>query len=270
MPELKCVLIFQGSGYGWTEAYWKEFSSENFDAARDIVVVLAQRRAALCGSNTIIEAIRISNGEDIGRKGKTYYGGWTGDPNFPPASASDAVNVELRTVNNTEGKLVQMRGLRDEFLIGPAVNRGDPTFVTLFNSYAEYIVSQGFGWRGVFAEQSFRITGYTVSATGQVTFVTPDSEAYQYPLGKKRKVRIRQLNGKSKLNGAQIVRRKSATLWELAKPTAAVAFVSEGEMILQTYAFRKASNVSVQRVGRRPAGSPLLRSVGRERERVRV
>jgi len=272
VPELRVTFIFNMGQYSWTESWWKNFSSPNFDSARDICIPLAQKRAVMLGENASIVAIRISNAEDVGRQGKTYYveiNGLTAQGCTAPAVA---LNISVGDQNNENQKLVQFRGFWDSYELGGGlVNRGDADFLGAFNSWKAYLFAQSFGWRGIVSQQQFTITTYTVSSAGKVVLTTgePMIPGLGAP-GVKRKGRISGLNGKSVLNGQQIIRVLDANTAELTKPTAATAFISQGTLTVPAYTLRVATNALIQRVGKRQAGRPLLVSRGRRPARPRT
>lgn len=268
MPELKVSFIFQISEYGCTESYWKNFSSANIDAARDIAVPLAQKRAAMLASDCRIKAIRISNAEDVGRIGQTYYVDFPGVSGKFINAAADALNIGYHDADNQHSNRIQMRGMWDEWMQGNQNPVGDPTFVTLFNNFSSYLIQQSFGWRGISATTQAIVTGYTQAVSGIVTYTLGSDLFTGFNVGTRVEVRTSKINVKSPLNRVQVVEVLAPGACKTTKPIGCSPFLAAGVMSKYSYTLRVIANAKVERVGVRKPGAPLLVSPGRGPVRV--
>jgi len=272
MPVFACTFIFDIPGHGFSETHYKSFTSENIDNARDVCVTLGQKRMAMAGEQCVLQAIRIANAEEPGRVGKPYYQGIVGVTGKGCMASNVAVNVVTSTFNNTESSLTQFRGCWDEVeLDGGAFDRGNAAFMTAFNNWAAYYIQQGFGWRSVFATTTRVVSGYVIDANTQIVTVTHDGAALPFgPVGTRKTARFSKVNKKSKLNGQQIVVVAGDNIVKLVNPLALGPFATSGTINVSSYTFRPAQNATIQRIGKRQAGAPLLRAPGRRPAQPRV
>lgn len=278
MADLLYTFIFDMPGHGFTESHWRQSeTSETLPQSLAIGLELARRRQVMSGKETTFQAIRISNGELEGRGGHTEYNGILGNQDHESESSATALNIRIGTANNVQEKTTQFRGFWDsEEVTGGAVLKS-PAFVSAFQSWAQYMVSKSFGWRGVVSEQTFPISNYTVNAAGIVTLTVIGVIGAAMPINRTKSVRISGVNsGKSQLNGEQVaiytgpgVDPTTSTVL-LKFPKAVLAFEGIGFMNVPAYTFRAAATINIGRLGKRQAGAPLLRSRGRSGKRIRV
>jgi hypothetical protein len=269
--------IFDMPGHGFTETHWREGpGSETLLQAFEVAQELGRRRQVMSGAQTILQGVRISNAELAGRKGTTQQEAILGNSAHGSTASNVALNVAIATANNEESKTTQMRGFwDDEEITGGALLKSS-AFRTAFNSWAQYYTSKNFGWYGQNATTAeFPIIGYSVTAQGVVTLQVQGDLTGKLAINKARQVRITGLNGgSSQLNGEQVVIFTSYTApisTVLVKfPIALTAFSQIGFLVVHNYTFRPGVNLSMQRVGTRQAGAPLLRSRGRSAKRKRV
>ena len=271
MPKYAITFIFSLQRHGFTETWWKNTDSQTLDNLFDDAKVVAEQRMKLAGKQTELQAIRISNGDDPGRVGKTYYNPLLGNQNLDSAASNVALNCQFATVDNAYQKLVQIRGFPDDWETGGgAPFNGDGALQAAFDSYRNAILLKQFGWRSINARQRFRITGYTTTAQGIVKLAVEEPTAPVGGIGTQKPVRISGLNVKSVLNGEQVVIVTGANEFTVLKPIAVGPFVSQGSLVVPSYTVRVAANGTIQRIGKRQAGAPLLQSRGRGRVRQRI
>jgi len=272
VPIFAITYIFDIPGHGFSETHYKSFTSDNLDSARDVAVELGQRRMAMAGEQCVLQAIRISNAEDPGRVGKTYYQGIVGVTGKGCMASNVALNIITGNFNNTANSLTQFRGCWDEVeLNGGAFDRGNTAFITAFNSWAQYFIQQGFGWRSISATTSRVVTNYIINPTTMIVTVTHDGAALPFGgVGVRKTARFSKVNGKSKLNGTQVIVVVGDNTVSLVKPLALAPFQTPGTINVNAYTFIAAQNATIQRIGKRQAGAPLLRAPGRQPARPRV
>jgi hypothetical protein len=275
MGLFQYTFIFDMPGHGFTETHWRDGpAGESIADAFTVAQELGRRRQVCSGAQTVLQGVRISNADIDGRIGTTQLFSQPGNPSHGSAASNVAMNLLAADTGNEHTKITQWRGFwDDEEETGGAPVRSQ-AFLSAFNSWAQYYVAMSFGWRGVSANQVFPIVGYTVSATGVVTLDIDGSLEGVLPLNKPRQVRISGVNGgKSQLNGEQVVILTGAgetSAVKLKFPMALTAFTNVGFLNVQSKTFRDAAAVSIQRIGTRQAGAPLLRSRGRSGKRTRV
>lgn len=272
MPDFALTFIFDIPGHGFTETHYKTFASDNLDAARDIAVILGQKRQAMSGEQCTLQAVRIANASEPGRVGKTYPLGFLGVTGKGSAASNVALNVTTSTFNNDHSSITQFRGFWDELEVtGGAIDFGNAAFLAAFNAWQAYYVQQQFGWRGVFANTTRNVTAYTVDPVTQIVEVTFDGGALPFgPQGTRKIARFSKINGKSKLNGTQVVVVSGNNTVQLVKPLALGPFLTTGTITVSSYTLRVATTAIMSRIGKRQAGAPLLRSRGRRPAQPRV
>jgi hypothetical protein len=275
VAELQYTFIFDMPGHGFTETHWRDIPvGESLEQSFAVGYELARRRQVCSGAETVLQGIRISNAELDGRIGTSQLNAVPGNAQFGSAASNVALNLLVGDTNNEHTKTTQWRGFWDqEEVTGGALLRSS-AFLNAFNSWAQYFVAQSFGWRGISATQSFPITNYTVSAAGVVTLTVAGNLAGILPLNKPRSVTISGVNGgRTQLKGEQVVILTAPgadSSVVLKFPMALVPFSGIGFINVHSYTFRDAAAVSMQRIGTRQAGAPLLRSRGRSGKRTRV
>jgi hypothetical protein len=276
MPLLQYTYIFDIPGHGFTETHWRDGGSgETLAQAFDIGQELGRKRQAMSGGQCILQALRISNADIDGRIGTSQLVAVPGVSSKGCAASNVAMNILIADANNQHQKTTQLRGFWDDEEItgGSPVKSGD--FNNAFTAWAQFFVIRGFGWRGVATTQEFPIIGYTVNDAGVVSLEVSGNLEGVLPLNKPKSVRIAGLNGgKSQINGQQVVIATNisptAATIKLKFPMAAVPFAGIGFLRVQSKTFYPALNLSIQRIGNRQAGAPLLRSRGRGPKRIRV
>lgn len=271
MPRYQITYIFDMPGHGFTESWWVDRDETNLDQIRDIARTVAEARMRLAGDDCTLQAIRISNGSEAGRVGKTYYNPIEGQSGKGSMASNVAMNAQFGTINNDYQKLVQLRGGWDEWEgEGGALLKSDEQLIARFTSYVSALRGAGFGWRSIVSRLEFPITNYVVSAEQVVTLTLDGSTSGIGATNTRRVARVSKLNGKSVLNGAQVIRVSGPNTVDLVKPTAAGDFKSPGVLVVPSYTVRQIANGELQRLGTRQAGAPLLRSRGRASARPRT
>jgi hypothetical protein len=277
MPRYKVTYIFDMPKHGFTESWWVDHSDTNLDAVRDTARFVAEKRALLMGDGCTMQACRIANADAAGRVGKTYSMIFTGDADNGSMPSNVAINCIFGTTDNQFQKIVQVRGGWDQWegVGGNLIVNND--LLTRFGAWKAMLISKQFGFRSIVSRARFGVTGYTVTANGNVTVNVVHAEAPGTnlltavgPVGTIKTARFSKVNGKSRLNGTQVIVVTSPTTVELVKPLALTAYVSPGAMEVPSYTVRPVANGDIQRLGSRQAGAPLLASRGRAPARPRT
>jgi hypothetical protein len=271
VPNYQVTYIFDLPGHGFTESWWVTDSRTNLDELRDTAMTVARARMGLASEQCTLQAIRISNGAEDGKIGKTYYEPLGGVAGKGGMASNVAINCQFGTQNNDYQKLVQIRGAWDEWEVtGGALDKGNPQLRSAFGTYVAAIQQARYGWRSIVSRQTFDITNYEVVDGSYVVLQLAQVTTPLGAVGNRRVARISKLNTKSVLNGEQVIRVSGLNTVTLEKPTAAGPFVAPGQLIVPSYGYRVSANGSLQRLGKRQAGAPLLRSPGRRSARARV
>jgi hypothetical protein len=276
MAQLQYTFIFDMPGHGFTETHWRESSGgETLLQSFTIGQELGRRRQEMSGEETILQAVRIANGELEGRVGTSQYNSIPGKSGKGSAASNVAMNILIATTNNAQTKQTQFRGFWDDEEITGGAPLKSAAFMTAFNSWASYFVAQAFGWRGQSADTTFTVVGYTTAASGITSIQIEGDVSGSLPLNRPKSVRFSGINsGRSQLNGEQVVIFKGfaagVSVVDTKFPIATTPFNQEGVLHVYSYTLRDADACSIQRVGKRQAGAPLLRSRGRGPKRLRV
>lgn len=279
MPVWKLDLVFQAGGRGWQETYYRTWAGPGFASAVTVATTLAQKRIALSGSPVNIKAYRITDPLQEGVQGQAVY---FNPPIITPigageAGASDpstAIVTSWRVDDGELGRRIWLRGVWDDAVNNFGTLQGGPyaSWFNKFQTYVTYALQQGFGWMrrpraGVRLQVSY---DYDLDPTiPKFTFIGnffDDSQINTYQL-----VRFSGFNGKrSPLNRELIVYVSSRTACVAAEPIAAGPQTNPGRAIRYgTPVFVAATAITVDRVGRRNPGAPLLATPGRRRARAR-
>lgn len=275
MPLLRTTWIFQIQRHSFSESWYRDASSADprieLEAARQYAV----QRAQLLGQGSYIYGIRISNIDDRRQKAFLEYVNYQGNaeesapgvPLHPAAASNVALNVEFNNLDNTQEKLLQLRGIWDEVETGGGAFVPNPVYTPLLQAFIAKVVTLQYGWRYSSTVPKVDITTYVQGASGQLTFTLGADLFTVDQVNKKSRVpvRIAGCGASPNLNGALTVQVIDASHCISIKPIAVRPAVAtfNGTMQRNTLAFTKATLGRVQRLGKRQAGAPLLQSAGR-------
>jgi len=275
MSVLKVDLVFRARGYGWQESYYRNFSSAQITAAVVVADTLSIKGAAMLGSDAGIVAYRITDPLTPGSQGQAFYvqgSGYFGNATEGCTDPNTSINVGFLAESINKSKRMFLRGVWDSFIVEfgvfDAVNAGP--WLTTYVAWKSYLLQQSFGWLAGTPRVKASITNYTqvnplipVFTLSYNMFTTGEVNTFKV-------VRIAKLNGKSVLNRQLVVYVTAQNTCQAAAPISAAPFSTVGTMTTYDYAFTAASNILLQRAGRRAPGRPLLVSVGRARAAART
>ncbi len=279
MPYLvKWTFIFEHSGRGWTENFFRNSDTGNLYAELGPMAQYAVFRAALLGQGAFIKGLRPSIESDAA--GNPVVGDsvsnltlYFGNGQKPIDNNDDAMLCTWTNPTGSRRKQVYMRGIWQENVNADGRMVLTADFVNVFNPYVAKVLALGIGWVSRTPRQAADITNYTSTTDFRVTF-TNNADVFtdaEVAAGKAIQVQVRGLNVKSKLNGGQLVipntRRSSTTV----KPIAVFPFTSPGRMTSYTRALvlpgvpagETRLPLSMKRVVERRPGAPLFESRGR-------
>lgn len=277
MPAyVKATWIFEQGNRGWTESLLYPQNSDDISLALNAAILLGQKRAKLLGSAGKIKAIRVSleknlAGVMIAGDALLNYVNIQGYASELSDAPDTCLLVTFRTLNGTKRKQMFMRGIWDQVVsFGGQYLPTYGNWQSFFNSWMAQLITSGWGWWGNDVVSSARLTSYSPNTPTMLVQITADADIFLPPFNIKGKVRITGVNGKSVLNGTQIIESRDATHCDLVKPLAVGPFVSPGKIAVYGPVFRATSDVQASRIIERKAGSPLLESRGRQRARART
>lgn len=269
MPDILYTGIFEGKQRGWTESYAGFQSSGDLALAVTNILPWWQQRAAMLGANTRIKAIKASAITD---KGDSYliYVNFPGNANEAVNDFESSVNVQLSSANGRYRKLVFLRGAWDVVFNDANFNNNQTAWISLYTSWRQGLLQRQLGWMGVEDPQpTTTVLNYTQAESGIITFTLGGDIFAGDQIGKKREVRFSGMGQKSVLNRVLVVIPLSQSTCKTAAPIAAPPYQDTGFCSNPSFIRRAAEVVNLQRIGRRPAGAPLLEPVGRGRNRAR-
>lgn len=260
---------FEGGQRGWTESYAQSRQSGNLDAAVVALYPFWQKRAVLSGTNTKIKATKCSAISDKGDSYLTYVN-FFGTQTETVNDYESSVNVQLTTANGRYRKLTFLRGCWDSVFFDAYFQDNNAPWVSLFNSWRQELLAQRLGWMGQVATppEAF-VNNYESLENGLVGFTLQAPLLAGVPLYKKVEVSLSGFGKGSVLNRRLVVIPQSPTTAITAAPIAVAPYAGIGFMRLPSYELKQAEVVNLQRIGRRPAGAPLLQPLGRGRNRAR-
>lgn len=281
MPAWKVDLIFEAAGRGWRETYYKVFSGSSFGTTIDTVRTLANKRALLMGAPCVIKAYEIQDPLTPGKQGQTFYFN-------PPVTANQeagadgasapgtAINVRWIINAGNLTRMTSMRGVWDSAITNFNVLNGTGygLWWSNFLTYRTYVLQQNYGWLNTprAAESANVVYDYDIDPlrprfTFPSAFFTPDQVTANATV----LVRFSKFNASSSpLNRELVCIVNSTTSCTAALAIAAGPMENPGKAIRYgTPTFTAADNLTVDRVGRRNPGAPLLYTPGRRSNRAR-
>lgn len=269
MPDLLYTAVFNGLNRGWTESYVGFQAATNLVSAQTAIQPFWQARAALLGANVRIQATKVSSITDIGDSYLVYLD-YLGNPNEAVNDLESSVNVRLTSANGRYRKLTFLRGAWDVVFNDGNFNANQAAWLALFNTFAENLIGNSLGWLGVVDNPTTAfVSNYTQLDNGLISFTVTPSVFLPQDINKKKSVRFSGMGIKSVLNRKLVVIPQTPTTCITAAPIGAAPYQGTGFITIPTYVRRTADQVVLQRIGRRPAGAPLLQPVGRGRNRPR-
>lgn len=270
--DYKATLIFQSQGRGWTESYNTQSTDLRYEDVMEKATDLAKIRAKLLGSGAKIKAVRVSRQDEVG-EALLKYVDISGNGQEPCAQPDVCVQLKLQEANVKKRKYTFLRGIWDsvENDAGVYIN-GKPDWDKAMKAF-KAVLANGkvpWGWWGVTGKAEKNLTEYTVDANNRVTFTFAGPLFPGDRVGKRDRVRLSGVNGKSRLNGVQVVDVLAVNSCISYLPMAHVPYAFGGKGTYNTYGFIRCERAEDEKIATREAGAPLLESAGRARTKPRV
>lgn len=280
MAVWKLDLVFQARGKGWVEAYYRDFGGGDFSSANDAANVLAQLRIAMAGVPVEIKGWRITDPLTPGRQGQSNYFNPVKTPTYPEATVngsdpSTSINIAWLNAGQNLTRRTQLRGVWDQAIqdFGQLQGGGYGTWLQSYHPWRQYLLDKQYGWlHRPHLKDSVFVT-YSYAADSQTpSFAFPIGDLDGIADGANVLVRFSRFNGSnSVLNRELVCRKEDAIHLVAAAPIVAAPMTSPGRAIIYgAPAFVTATNIGIERVGRRATGRPLLVTPGRSAKRKRT
>jgi hypothetical protein len=273
---VKATLFFQQGSFGWTESFFWSVASNDLNAQMASLQIIAQKRAAILGTQAFVKAERVSfetdqDGLPVSGDSFLAYTRYLGQTFNGSDDADAAVLVTMRDVTAHRRRNMYLRGIWDDVNgAGGFYLPGITGWQSGFNNWAAAMLARQVGWMPSTVIARGAVANYTVDpVTGYVTVVC-DGDPFAATVGKKQEVRFTGVNVRSPLNGMQLVTPFNATSCNLEKPLALLPYVGGGTVAVYGHSFNVVSTIDAQKIVTRRAGAPLLQSRGRRRPRVRA
>lgn len=270
----KCTMIMEGREHGWTESYWISSTELNYAAVMREFNKLADKRSKLLGNPCYIKGLRVSRQDETGEGLLTQDDLPAPDPEAKSAAQDNvALLIRVGDIVNKKRKHIFLRGIWDD------VEGGNGEYIRNFEGWQPKVkafvahltdLKRKWGWWGVTDKTTVPLAGYTVGADQRLTF-TAIAPVFPVPtFGKRSQIRLSGVNGRSKVNGLQVVDIIDATHAVTYLPVANVPYVFGGRVTFNFYGFIQAFGAQDMRITTRKSGAPLLESRGRLKAKSRV
>jgi hypothetical protein len=282
MPDYKITLGMSCNGYGWTETWYKNYTSTDLPALMTLQQNnLLPKRMAMLAPEASVEFISISD-ESVNGDAKTRY--FNGVGTCPGHCDEPHATILVRCIpgGGFAAKSVFIRGQPDDCIMfggkfQPAPPAAPPTqgvaeFVAAATTYFNYLQTNSYGWmRDNHTAEGQVITYAQDPVTGFVeyTFNAGFMPAFVGGLKPKFwKIRTSWKGQKLKAAGVHVLQQTSDTSAESTKPMAVFAAPTKpGTAIRYTRTLTTfvLGEWDLQKSGERRAGKALRRTPGRQR-----
>lgn len=273
MPIYKVTLIFESNGQGWTESY---YLNTTLSGDADGVYVpfaqpLSNLRLALLGTGAYLTDVRIST---YGTPNKVFVeaDGRQGTYAASAAIPNNALLVRCLPLPLGPAKSLFLRGIPQSIIVNQ--NYAPTTaWVSAYNAWAAFLAppaAQPWGWMGVASKVKTPITGYTVTDGFQVLVTTQTTPFTVTNPPSKINVRFTGINGKSELNGTQVVIAQTTSSVLTVDQFGVIPWQRGGFVTTQTIGFKAFGYITPERIMTRKAGRPLFEEAGRAKARSKT
>jgi hypothetical protein len=280
--KFKVTLVFEAGSRGWTESYIFSSAGDSHAPVEGPATRLANARIELCGQGARIKAIRISK-EGIGPDSLLRYtdikptvvkvpDAQGNVLSFGPrAQPNVALLVRCSDVTEAKRKYIYLRGIPDLIEVNGGMIEDNKIYAALFDKFRKQLINESWGWSGVATKYGpADLLNYESTVNGVITFTLQANLFQNADFGKRVMARFRGVNGKSQLNGPQLVKVTDAQSGKLVYPLSLLAYKNGGQVSYSTLDFQKIEIVDPHKVVTRKAGAPLLESRGRAKAKPRV
>lgn len=283
MPTYKITLVFEMNENGWTESYYLNTPNPlqpsvifNTYAAQ----LGSYRQACLC-SQANITYVRIAT-VNVPFAVQTFQFDDFANNNYGTIGYLPYNALLIRCVPTVSGpqKNIFFRGLPSTVFVG-TVYQPPAQFTKVITQFINYLLTpqQGavWGWWGVISKTAAPVTGYAYPVTGYQPIVTTGPiPATGNPLfaglgiGTKLKVRYSGINGKSELNGTQVVLVTGPNTVQTKDNFGLVPFNRAGNCEYPVFGFTTFFALNPEKLTERKPGRPLFVARGRQPNKART
>lgn len=273
MPDMKITFFFAARERGWTESYFRITTDTDLNAVVTQAELVAELRAQMLGKEARIFAIRASN-EDVKNDSYLRYKDFK-NTDANPRDCADldiAILARLANFGFTRFKNVFLRGFWDSLEVnaGQFIGPGKAAFTDAFNNWIDRLKRDLYAWKSQPATgANADIQTYTTPADGLAEITTKTDLVPPAVVGAKNLARISGVNGKSALNGQQLVEVTAVNKVKLVKPLALLPYVFGGRIKLSNKTIIPIETAQAQKIVPRKSGAPLLATRGRRPARAR-
>ncbi len=273
---IKITNVFDLRQHGWTESYFFQQNTNDLNLSFTSAQIIGQKRAALLGAEGRMKAIRCSiETDDAGLKvngdSLLNYVQYNGNVGQPADEEDAALLITSRDLTSHKRRNSYLRGIWD--IIDTSGGNYDPNgggWASVLNSWIAANLGRGVGYLASSPGAKTKVTGYTAQPNGQVDIQCEAGTFGAPPYPDQIRVRFSKINGKSVLNGYQLVAPISDTHCLTVDQIGVTEFISEGFIQKYTFSFVQFASMQGQKIVTRRVGAPLLESRGRQRRRVRT
>lgn len=273
MALWKVTMIFSDQGYGWSESYYLNLSSPQ--TPQSVYALYGQPlsnvRLPITGNSTALDFVRVSQ-VNVPFAAIAFRDGRMGTYNVASLFPNVALLVRAQQVAVGPQKNIFMRGL--PYTIVKAGEYAPPdVFNGPLKAFFNYLAPpQGllWGWLGVTSKVSSPVTGYTVTLGFQVVVTTLNPIFPVTTPPARISVRFTGINGKSELNGQQVVTCTNATTCQTVDQFGVIPYTHGGKVTVQTKSFVPFNSFVDERINTRKAGRIAFLERGRAAVRAKT
>lgn len=273
---MKHTWIYEQGPKGWSESLFRVATNPDLGIQWNLALLVGQKRLGWTGAQTLLKAIRVSielddANQPVRGDSLLRYTWLPGAAAEPSEDSFTALQIIFRNETASFRKFLFARGIWDNIVLpGGAINNGYWVFATNFDSWKSQLFAGQYGWmRNAQVLPHLAVIDYQQLPNMQVELTLAGAN-FPAPWGQKHSVMLSGINGKSVLNGRQVIEITSATTIRTVKQIAVGEFLTPGKVIFYTPQFVQATTIQDQKIVRRASGAPLLESRGRAKNRVRV
>lgn len=282
-PNLvRTTFYLSGLAQGYSESYFTQRPPSPNTLEPDLVAataearIIAPLRAAMLGKFYQVDGFRCSTfTNDVAFHLKRHFvsteEATQGNGQQDAMRPADVILTYFRTTVGGLTKGVYLHGAwKSNYGDGLGLVL-DPAWKTNHNAWATEMVARRYGWLTRLPVQpTATITDYVRNVVGNVVTLTVTPGTLGQFIGQVIHVEIQGLNGKSELNGFQVVRVASDTSCVTVKPFGVQAFQSAGTMTCYNYGLAVPNGAVPRKITSHKPGKIFFSRRGRLPARTRV
>lgn len=271
MSNFKMTMVFQQDDQGWTESYYSGSTGTDPSTLVSKAWALAVKRIALCGRETGMTYLRISN---IDVKRTTYLHRLTPELRGTAGYVSDSPNtclvLAMKDTTLAKSKTTFLRGIADEMVDNGGGYAPTPAYRTLLTAFINVLINASWGWLGIATNTDADLQTLVQNANGTVSGTVIPTIFAPNLNGLTRVLRFKGLTQPGNLNGANPCIITGIGSFETAKRIAILPWANGGKVVLATKTLYPIAEVLPQYIGERKAGKIFASARGRAPARKRA